>query len=154
PVQPPLAYPWWGYRVPAPAYAVPSGSLPPPVEVGNGAVEVTSVEVIDVSRLKPADATRLFWKGHDLYWERPYAQGLEYFRGAAKLKIRDARMWYFKGLTELALGDDEAATSSFKVGAELERIGRPGPEAVGLALERVQGAARAKIRAAREAAGR
>lgn len=145
PVQPPLAYPWWGYRAPA---------FPGPAEAGTGAVEAPPVEVIDVKRLKPADSTRLYWKGHELYWAREHAQAREYFLAAAKLKMRDARMWYFKGLTELAVGDDAAAAESFKQGAELERLGMPGPEAVGLALERIQGATRAKIRAAQEEAGR
>lgn len=107
--------------------------------------------VIDTARLKPADAPRLFWRGYDTYWQRDYAAAKEYFAAAVKLGMQDARLHYYKGLTELAMGDQDAAAASLKRGAELQRQNRPSLEDIGLALERVQGPARLRIRAAVEA---
>src|SRR5262249_25080764 len=97
------------------AYVVPPG--PPAAPGGNGGVAARAPAPIDVSRLKPADASRLFWKGYDLYWGRDYAAAKEYLAAAAKLGMKDARLWYYKSLTESALGETEAAEDSLKRGA-------------------------------------
>jgi hypothetical protein len=86
----------------------------------------------------------LYWHGYKLYWESDYAEAWKYFEAATRM-ADDARYWYYRALSERALGD-EAARESLLRGAELERQGKPHGDQVGLALERIQGPVRTWLR--------
>jgi hypothetical protein len=88
----------------------------------------------------------LFWAGHALYWRGEHEEALVRFEAAVKLSGRDARFWYFKGLTESALGEERRSAESLGRAVELHLEGSPRADLIGIALERVQGAERARLR--------
>jgi hypothetical protein len=96
------------------------------------------------------EAVEYFWRGYRLYWQRDYAGALEYFDAAVERDREDARFWYYKGLAELSLGKQDAASRAIARGAELQHEMKPNAVQIGNALERVQGPERALIRAALE----
>jgi tetratricopeptide (TPR) repeat protein len=89
-----------------------------------------------------------FWHGYGLYWQRDYQKALEFLDTALDLDREDARIWYYKGLSELALGNEAAAREAIDRGADLQHQKKPNALQIGSALERVQGPQRALIRAA------
>jgi hypothetical protein len=99
----------------------------------------------DLKALKATDAPGLYWLGLRLYGERDHAEALAHFE-AASFVADDARYWYFRALSERALGDLEAARASARRGNELERRGLPRADLLGPALERVPGPLRRWLR--------
>jgi tetratricopeptide (TPR) repeat protein len=112
---------------------------------GNGSAAADNVP-ISLDGLKATDAPKLFWRGYNLYWQGEYEAAWQRFDAAARLADDDARYWYYKALTELALGRDDDAAKSRQRGAELQVRARPSAEAIGRALERIQGPRRMWLR--------
>jgi tetratricopeptide (TPR) repeat protein len=103
---------------------------------------------IDVSGLTAADADRLFWKGYRLFWLSRHEEALVLFNATVDLFGEDARYWYFKSLSESALGEHIDAYRSLRRAVDLHLEGKPHAELIGRALERVQGESRMKLRQA------
>ncbi len=90
------------------------------------------------------DAPLLFWSGYTLYWNEEHEEALVRLDAAVKLDA-DARSWYFKSLTETALGEERAARASLAKAAELHLGGKPRADLIGNVLERVQGDDRRRL---------
>ena len=84
-------------------------------------------------------AEMAFGRGYELYWGGHYSEALLWFDAAISRERSDARFWYYKGLSEAALGDTPRAEMSFEKGAVFARRSAPDARVVGRALERVQG---------------
>src|SRR5207253_5972712 len=93
----------------------------------------------------------------DASGDRAFAQGLSAYRQgnwndaekalsmAIRQNDRDARYWYYLGLTRLAMGKSSQAADDLKNGAERERRNLPHSGAVDQALERLPIQARLTI---------
>jgi len=90
-------------------------------------------------------ALNAYGAGWDLYWSGRPAEALEAFQKALAFSEGDARYWYYKGLAELALGDNASAETSIFQGAQFETRSKPDSTTVGQALVRVQGPVRLHI---------
>lgn len=129
----------WAWQKPSGTNgASPNGASEPAVPNGNGRVSVDG--------LKAADAPKMFWLGYRLFWQGEHESAWRQFDAAARLADDDARYWYFKALTEQAMGRNDEAVKSRRRGAELQATAKPNAEAVGRALERVQGPQRMWLR--------
>jgi hypothetical protein len=115
-------------------------------EKGGGGGEPAAAGRVSVEGMRPTDAPRLFWRGYQLYWQGDRRAAWREFEAAARLADDDARYWYYKALTERAMGRDDDAEKSRRRGAALQASARPSAEAVGKALERVQGPERMWLR--------
>jgi hypothetical protein len=124
------------------AWQKPNGSNGANAALSNGAGEPP----VPVDGLRAADAPKMFWLGYRLFWQGEYEAAWRQFDGAARLADDDARYWYFKALAEQALGREDDAVKSRRRGAELQAVAKPSAEAVGRALERVQGPQRMWLR--------
>jgi tetratricopeptide (TPR) repeat protein len=94
----------------------------------------------------PARARVRYGEGLDRYWAGDYAGAERKFLEAIYQDARDARFYYYLGLSRLPQAGKRAyALDDFRVAGALERQSKPGSPAVGLALERVQGPARTLI---------
>jgi tetratricopeptide (TPR) repeat protein len=93
----------------------------------------------DVDRVNLVEAERLYAQGVRLYFQCDYRQAEKLFLMSLENFDQDARTFYFLGLSRLGQGNMEQAYASFEMGAQLERGGRPGKDAINAALERVQG---------------
>jgi len=87
-------------------------------------------------------AGNAYGAGYELYWSGHQNEALSAFKNALNYSNGDARYWYYKGLSELALGDDQAAHASFSQGVRLELRNMPDSQTVGVALVRLQGPVR------------
>lgn len=85
----------------------------------------------------PGGVGRLYSNAYNLYWSRRYQEALVHF-AAATLVADDARSWIYRGLSEAAVGDEEAGVRSIRRGWDLANSGR-GASGLSRALERVQG---------------
>jgi tetratricopeptide (TPR) repeat protein len=97
---------------------------------------------IDLTGKGRKDAERYYGEGFHLYFQRQYGEALRHFEAAATLSNGDARYFYFRGLSELALDDHAAADRSFDHAARIEYSGNRQTLQVAVALERIQGPAR------------
>jgi tetratricopeptide (TPR) repeat protein len=79
------------------------------------------------------------------YFARNYRAAEDDFARAVEYDNQDARYYYFLGLSRLTLGKNVDADADFRDGAQLERLNRPGREAVSSSLERVQGPPRQTV---------
>jgi hypothetical protein len=115
-----------------------------------------NVSVKTAEREAPDDRARsialvLFGEGCHAYWRGDYRSAISVFGEAIRRDADDARFWYFKGLSEVALGE-LAATDSFGHAVALEAEGKPDARQINAALERVQGSVRQQLRAATQRA--
>jgi tetratricopeptide (TPR) repeat protein len=85
------------------------------------------------------DPEDLFWRGYRLYWQRRYADALDFLDAAVELRGNDARFWYYKALAERALGEAGEAAASVRRANALREQNSPPLDLIGVALERVQG---------------
>jgi tetratricopeptide (TPR) repeat protein len=92
----------------------------------------------------------LYGSGYHCFWQRNYAEALEYFNRAIQNDPEDARYWYYKGFSEQAMGDESSAAESLARAVQLHSEGKPGAGVVGKALERIQGYRRQMVEEARE----
>lgn len=99
-----------------------------------------------VAGKKSGDWEALYDAGLSLYWAGRYADAAEHLAAAAELGDAPAA-WSYLGLAQVALGHETSGRSAMRYAAALE-LARPG---VGLRdqFERVQGATRAALNAAR-----
>jgi len=94
-------------------------------------------------------AQLMFSSAFHAYWRADYSAAQKQLAEAVAADNQDARIWYYKGLTELALEQDQAAASSFGEAVKLH-IAQPEQNAqVNKALERVQGDVRLQLHRAK-----
>jgi tetratricopeptide (TPR) repeat protein len=93
----------------------------------------------------PATAEKHFAAGLNFYFDRDYANAEREFVITVENDSRDARFFYFLGLSKLAQNRRREADADFSQGALLERQGRPSLAAVSESLERIQGPTRQKV---------
>ncbi len=138
PPPPPSSRPG-GVRPPAP-------NMPPPADQGGGVRPPgpqSNLGGADGNKDRKSDeADRLFWVGYRSYWRGDFDKALVSFDAAVRIDDGDARFWYYKALTERALGDFDRADASVRRGRLLHAADRARAGLVSAALERVQGADR------------
>lgn len=83
-------------------------------------------------------ANEVFGRGVHLYWQGDYKNALQQFQLGVQLNTEDARLWYFKGFCELALGRKSEAEKSIVTAIVLHEKTLDKRE-IARALERVQG---------------
>ena len=93
-------------------------------------------------RVDEEAATAAYAAGYDHYWSGRYREACAAFTTAVERSAGDARFFYYKGLSECALGEAAAAEASILQGARLEKQHLPDSRSVGFALVRVQGTMR------------
>lgn len=93
---------------------------------------------------------KLYGQGVHAYHSGMFEESLSAFDKAIELGTRDPRVYYYRGVTQSAVGNLEAAATDFSNAAQFEfaSIGRF--YSVGRALERVQGDVRMQIEEARQ----
>jgi TolA-binding protein len=148
---------------PAPAPDVDPATLAPAPEArrlgtGAGQFSISSSEPvipepIDLTGLTARDAGRFYTTGYNLFWQGDYAEARRQFDAAATLRTNDARIVYYRGLTEAALGQSHDAEESVSHAARLELAAGQSRD-VSAALERLQGRQRMWLEAIRAAAQR
>jgi len=93
------------------------------------------------------DPQDLFGMAFDAFWERDLSTAQTALNRAIDREPLDSRVWYFKALTERALGNDPAANDAASRAAALEFL-EPSRTAAWTYLDRVQGESRRFLRAA------
>ena len=95
---------------------------------------------------------KLYGQGVHAYHSGMLNESLSAFDKAIELGTRDPRVYYYRGVTQSAVGNPDAAATDFSNGAQFEfaSIGRF--YSVGRSLERVQGDVRMQIEEARQSA--
>jgi hypothetical protein len=115
-----------------------------PREYGNGLMYL----VLNHPRLRRPDSLRIpnpqeaehhFDEGLNFYFDREYGKAEKSFTLAIENDGRDARYFYYLGLSKLCQNRRRDAQDDFDQGALLEHLNRPAPAAVSESLERVQG---------------
>lgn len=135
PVAYPAVSPYWVPRV-APFWVVPAAAWPV-VIAKNDPLKKPAREYRPVPT--SANAERLYADALWLFWEDNFESAREHLAAAILLSPRDARLWYYRALSERALGDDRAANHSAENGAALQVTGATDKCQILAALERIQG---------------
>jgi tetratricopeptide (TPR) repeat protein len=112
--------------------------------------EISALDELISSRERdPESAKLLYGTVYHKYWERDYAGAEEYLKLARDMEVMDARLWYYQGFVELALGKREEARLSFahavKLHAALPRVREV---EVNASLQRIQGTLRIELHTA------
>jgi len=138
PVGYPAVSPFWTPYV-APYWSVPAPAWPVIVGTDDRPSRKTPE-----FRAVPASATadKLFADALWLFSDDNFTSARDHLSAALKQSPRDARLWYFKALTERAMKDEKAATNSAENGAALEIMGLTDRRSILVSLERIQGADR------------
>ena len=89
--------------------------------------------------------TELYGSGVHSYFAGDYARAKEDLSSAIDGGTKDPRPYYFRGMANMKLGQDDAARADFKRGAELESADINGFYPVSRSLERIQGSQRLMI---------
>jgi hypothetical protein len=115
---------------------------------------VLTLFVVGVASTIPAiaqqeAASELYGFGVHAYHSNRHSEALDLFSQSITHSGQDPRVFYFRGLTQFAMGNPEAAGDDFKAGAQLEYLGSNRKYNIGVALERVQGVARLEIEGVR-----
>jgi len=87
-------------------------------------------------------AEREYAVGRELYRGGDYNAAEQAFDASVKANERDARYFYFRGLSRWQQARKEEASRDFAKAAELERLSLPNSRDIDFALERVQGGPR------------
>jgi hypothetical protein len=123
--------------------------LHPDVPLSKLLDEVPTFTVPDsFQRANPLLAERHYGIGLHLYHQRKLAQAEEEFRRAIGQFDKDARYFYFLGLTQYELGTKakrDSAAIAWEQASRLEANGRPNTREINMALERIQGDRRALL---------
>lgn len=98
------------------------------------------------------DASRWYGRGVHQFFAGAYHDSIASLNTAAEAGSSDPRIYYFRGLANLALGDRSAAEDDFELGATLEFSSQFGSTSVSRSLERIQGQRRLMIERQRRAA--
>ncbi len=94
-----------------------------------------------------AVASDLFRSGCQAYWDGQYKRALERLQLAGDLNEGDARIWYFLGFAQSALGQREAATASLARAVQLHAK-QPRDRSILESLQRIQGPQRTELQRA------
>ncbi|MCO6458830.1 MAG: hypothetical protein J5I93_26280, partial [Pirellulaceae bacterium] len=92
----------------------------------------------------------LYGRGVHAYFSGDYQRASQSLSAAIEQGFDDPRCFYFRGLSESALGRSKQATDDFRRGAELEMTPNGALVSIGRALERVQGYQRLEIERIRD----
>jgi hypothetical protein len=95
---------------------------------------------------KELPAQTLYGNAVSNYWDKDYRTALEMFWILVEANPNNTRAWYFKALTERAIGDLSAAKLSAQRGAATEYLDQSQSTLILSALERVQGQDRQFLR--------
>ncbi len=127
------------YNVNVPTYPVAYQPLAAPAR----ATPITE-ETLEAWKALPTNT--LYGKALDAYWDKDHRAALEMFWILVSNEPGDSRFWYYKALTERAMGDATAARGSAQRGAALEYLDPEQAKMVNNVLERVQGLDRQFLR--------
>ena len=123
PVYAPYAYAYNPYS----NYNVPMYPVATPTVVALRPVDTTPITRENLEAWKALPANDLYGKAIASYWDRDHKAALEMFWILVTSNPEDTRFWYFKALTERALGDQVAAKASAQRGAASNISTRPRP---------------------------
>ena len=98
--------------------------------------------ISQVARAQDPILTELYGSGVHEYFSGGYRQAIADLTEAVDGKSKDPRVYYFRALAWLRLGDTTKAESDFAAGAKLESADINGYYPVSKSLERVQGSGR------------
>jgi tetratricopeptide (TPR) repeat protein len=93
-----------------------------------------------------------YGRGVHAYFTGDASGAIIYLTAAIKAGSRDARVYYFRGLAYLNMGDQFSAQDDFRTGANLETTELDRFYDIGKSLERVQGSARLALERYRSSA--
>ncbi|MGI9519585.1 MAG: tetratricopeptide repeat protein, partial [Pirellulaceae bacterium] len=99
--------------------------------------------------VNPMLASQFFGVGFDAYWKGDYFKALKYLDHGLQASDRDARLWYYKGFTEIELGRQHEALASLAEAVRVQLAHPTQNRRVAQALERIQGDARVRLEEAR-----
>ncbi|HMO92782.1 MAG TPA: hypothetical protein PKD64_11370 [Pirellulaceae bacterium] len=97
-------------------------------------------------------AERVYGQGVHAYFAGQLHEALDLFERAAAMGSNDPRLFYFRGLTQKALGNEHAAQADFDLGANYEVNATSRVYPVNQALQRIQGYVRMEIESSRNRA--
>lgn len=132
---------------------IPDSSRISPSAIARAAAQTPPTSKLAVSARKPAPArvvnaeaaSYYFSQGYHAYWNRDYRTALRYLNKAMQASNVDARVWYYKGFTEIALRQERAALDSLAQAVRLHMNDSSQAAKVSKSLERVQGSLRLRI---------
>lgn len=96
----------------------------------------------------PTAAGVFFSAGYHEYWNKDYEQALKSLDMALVADDADARVWYFKGFTEQALGRRDDAIDSLSRAVQLHARAGTKRAVIDQSLQRIQGHFRQELHAA------
>ena len=96
----------------------------------------------------------LYGQGVHAYYNGDYESAVRYLTVTISKNTNDPRSYYFRGLANAKLGNDEASLADLKKGAAIEALDNRGVYQVPTALQRIQGQPRLQIEKLRQQARR
>lgn len=107
----------------------------------------------DALPIDPRMASLRFGAAYHAYWRGEYSAAIRFAEEGLNANDTDPRLWYYKGLAELALGLETGYSESFSKATYYRAVATPGMQsATTQALCRVQGLLRLKFESAAEKA--
>jgi hypothetical protein len=96
----------------------------------------------------------LYGQGVHAYYNGDYESAVRYLTITISKNTNDPRSYYFRGLANAKLGNDEASLADLKKGAAIEALDNRGVYQISTALQRIQGQPRLQIEKLRQQARR
>jgi hypothetical protein len=87
----------------------------------------------------------LYGQGVHAYYNGDYESALRHLTETISKNTNDPRSYYFRGLANAKLGNDEASLADLKKGAAIEALNDRGVYKISTALQRIQGQPRLQI---------
>ena len=94
----------------------------------------------------------LYGQGVHAYYNGDYESAVRYLTITISKNTNDPRSYYFRGLANAKLGNDEASLADLKKGAAIEALDDRGVYKISTALQRIQGQPRLQIEKLRKQA--
>ncbi|MBT4693819.1 MAG: hypothetical protein HOB73_10785 [Planctomycetaceae bacterium] len=94
----------------------------------------------------------LYGQGVHAYYRGDYESSVRYLTATISKNTDDPRSYYFRGLANAKLGNDEASLADLKKGAAIEALDDRGIYQISTALQRIQGQTRRQIETLRKQA--
>ena len=94
----------------------------------------------------------LYGQGVHAYYNGDYESAVRYLTATISKNTDDPRSYYFRGLANAKLGNDEASLADLKKGAAVEALDDRGVYKISTALQRIQGQPRLQIEKLRKQA--
>ena len=94
----------------------------------------------------------LYGQGVHAYYNGDYESAVRYLTATISKNTDDPRSYYFRGLANAKLGNDEASLADLKKGAAIEALGNRDVYQISTALQRIQGQPRLQIEKLRKQA--